>query len=202
MNPTLNITINDTKLDAVDTFVYLGSTISRDGSLDAEIHTSFKEASVAFGKLEKRLWSDTGVTFKTKVTVYQTCVLTAILYSSEAYTTYHRHLKWRESFHKKCLRQILNIKWQSMTPDTVVCQRAGCSSIESMIINNQKGWAGHGVRMPEDRLPKQLFYGELINGKHPAHKPKKRFKDCIKNNLKAVGMNVGNWEADAVNRAG
>ena len=89
-----------------------------------------------------------------------------------------------------------------MTPDTVVLQRAGCSSIESMTINNQMRWAGNVVRMPEDRLPKQLFYGELINGKRPAHKPMKRFKDYIKNNLKAVGMNVGNWEADAANRAG
>ena len=197
-----NITVDDIRLGVVGSFVYLCTTISRDGSLDAKIHSRIQKASVAFGKLEKRLWPDRGVTIKTKVTVYQTCVLTALLYSSEAWTTYRRHLKWLESFHQKCLRRILNIKWQSMTPDTVVLQRAGCSSIESMIINNQMRWAGHVVCMLEDRQPKQLFYDELINGKRPPHKPKKRFKDFIKNNLKAVGMNVGNWEADAVNRAG
>ena len=65
-----NITVNDTRLGVVDTFVYLGSTISRDGSLDAEIHIRIRKASVAFGNLEKRLWSDRGVTINTKVTVY------------------------------------------------------------------------------------------------------------------------------------
>ena len=33
-----NIVINDTRWDVVNTFVYLVSTLSRDGSLDAEIH--------------------------------------------------------------------------------------------------------------------------------------------------------------------
>ena len=66
----------------------------------------------------------------------------------------------------------LNIKWQSLTPDTVVLQRASCLSIKAMRINNQMRWAGHGVRMQEERLPKQLFYGELVNGKRPQHKPK------------------------------
>jgi hypothetical protein len=197
-----NIMVNGTKLGVVDSFVYLGSTISRDGSLDAEIKTRIQKGSVAFGKLEKRLWSDRGVTIVTKVTVYQTCVLTALLYSSEVWTTFRHHLKWLERFQQKCLRRILNIKWQSMTPDTVVLQRASCLSIEAMIINNQMRWAGHVVRMQEDRLPKQLFYGELVNGKRPQQKPRKRFKDCVKMNLKDLGINVVDWEKTAQNRAG
>ena len=43
-------------------------------------------------------------------------------------------------------------------------------------------------------MVKQLFYGELMTGKRPQHKPKKRFKDCIKNNLKAFKIPVENWE--------
>ena len=80
-NIMVNCLVN--RLGVIETFVYLGSTISRDGSLDAEIHTRILNACAAFGKLEKGLWSDRGVTIRTKVTVYQTCVLTALLYSSE-----------------------------------------------------------------------------------------------------------------------
>ena len=93
--------VNGTKLVVIDTFVYLGSTMSRDGSLDAEIHIRIQKASVAFGKLEKRLWSDRGVTSRTKVTVYQTCVLTALFYSSEVWTTFRHYLKCLERFHEK-----------------------------------------------------------------------------------------------------
>ena len=56
--------------------------------------------------------------------------------------------------------------------------------------------------MREERLTKQQFYGELDNGKRPQHKPKKQFKDCVKNNLKELGINVDDWEKAAKNRAG
>jgi hypothetical protein len=40
-----NIFVEGTKLDVVDSFVYLGSTLSRDISLDSEIHLRIKEAT-------------------------------------------------------------------------------------------------------------------------------------------------------------
>ena len=195
-----NILVKGTRLEVVDTFVYLGSTISRDGSLDAEMNLRISKASKTFGKLEGRVWSDRGITIKTKVSVYSTCVLTALLYSSECWTTHQRHIRQLERFHQNCLRRILNIKWQSFTPDTAVLRLAECSSIETLVLKNQLRWAGHVVRMKDVRIPKQLFYGELRNGKRPQHKPKKRFKDCIKNNLKAFKIPVEDWEDSAINR--
>ena len=62
-------------------------------------------------------------------------------------------------------------------------------------------WTGHVVRMEDDRLPKQLFYGELTTGKRPQHKPKKRFRDSVKDNLKAMHLDVENWEEKTLNRA-
>ena len=86
-----DIFVKKTRLEVVDTFVYLGSTISRDGSLDAEINLRTQKASTAFGKLEKRVWSDRGITIKTKISVYSTCILTALLYSSECWTTHNKN---------------------------------------------------------------------------------------------------------------
>ena len=56
--------------------------------------------------------------------------------------------------------------------------------------------------MKESRLPKQLFYGELSIGKRPQHKPRKRYKDCIKNNIKKLAFDINNWEELALDRAG
>ena len=47
-----NIFVQGKRLGVVDDFVYLGSTMSRDGILDAEIHQRIAKASVAFGRLE------------------------------------------------------------------------------------------------------------------------------------------------------
>ena len=196
-----NIYVNGTRLEVVDTFVYLGSTIARDASLDAEIRLRIQKASTGFGQLEKRVWSDRDITINVKISVYWTCVLTALLYSSECWTTHRHHLKQLERFHQNCLRRILKIKWQSLTPDTVVLRKAKCSSVESLVMKNQLRWAGHVVRMEDNRIPKQCFYGELACGKRPRHGPKKRFKDTIKNNLKSFKMPVDNWEELAMNRA-
>ena len=196
-----NILVQGKRLKVVDSFVYLGSTISKDGTLDVEIRHRIAKASVAFGRLEERVWKDTGITTNTKLSVYEACVLTALLYGSETWTTYRRHIKLLERFHQNCIRRILNIKWTSYTPDTSVLERAHSSSIEKRVILSQMRWVGHVVRMEDSRLPKQLFYGELSTGKRPRHKPRKRFKDVIKDNLKALQIDVDNWEGLTENRA-
>ena len=75
------------QLGGVDNFIYLRSKLSRDSSLDAEINNRIPKASVACGKLEKRVWSDHGITVNTKLGVYSACVLSCLLYGSETSTT-------------------------------------------------------------------------------------------------------------------
>ena len=187
-----NIAVNGTRLDVVDTFVYLGSTVLRDSSLDAEIDSRISKAFVAFGKLEKRVWADPDITINTKISVYRTCVLAVLVYSAETWTTHKRHIKLLEHFHQKCLRCILNIKWQTYTPDTTMLESAECPNIEYFTLLNQLRWAAHLVNMENTRIPKQLFYGELVNGKRPQHKPKKRYKDCLKYNFKELDIDYNN----------
>ena len=47
----------------------------------------------------------------------------------------------------------------------------------------------------------QIFYSEMKCGKRPQHKPRKRFKDSIKTNLKQLGINISEWEVSAADRA-
>ena len=195
-----NIIVYGTRLGVVDTFLYLGSFVSRDGALDTEIYSRISKGAVAFGKLEKRVWADRGITINTKINIYKTCVLTVILYAAETWTTYRRHIKLLEHFHLKCLRRIMNIKWQSSIPDTAVLEKAQCPNIESLIVSSQMRWTGHIVRMEDTRLPKQIFYGQLVNAKRPRHKPRKRFKDCLKYNLKELNIDDGVWEETALIR--
>ena len=74
------------------------------------------------------------------------------------------------------------------------------TSIHTLLLKIQVRWAGHVVRMPEHRLPKQLLYGELSQGRRSAGGQKKRFKDSLKRSLKALNIDVNNWETSAMNR--
>ena len=49
--------------------------------------------------------------------------------------------------------------------------------------------------MGDDRFHKHISYGEFSEGKHLQHKPRKRFKDNIKDTLWCVQINAESWES-------
>jgi hypothetical protein len=120
--------------------------------------------------------------------------MATLLYASETWTTYRRHVQALNRFHQQCLRQILGIKWQARTPDTDVLAMSGSSTIGARLMKNQMRWAGHLTRMKDCRLPKQLFFGELSNGSRAQHGPKKRFRDAIRVNLSHMKLGVKEFE--------
>ena len=48
----------------------------------------------------------------------------------------------------------------------------------------QLRWTGHGTRMPDERLPKKVLYGELQEGKRSQGGQKKRYNTTLKPRLR------------------
>ena len=51
--------------------------------------------------------------------------------------------------------------------------------IEAMILKSRSCWVGHVIRVEDNRLQKQLMFGELASGKRKQGRPLKRFKDRV-----------------------
>ena len=51
--------------------------------------------------------------------------------------------------------------------------------------------------MPDERLPKKVFYGELQEGKRSQGGQTKRYKDTLKATLKDFDIHMGSWEQTA-----
>ncbi|KAK3765967.1 hypothetical protein RRG08_002210 [Elysia crispata] len=81
---TSTITIGEQILEVVDKVTYLGSTISNNLSLDAELNVRIDKASTIMVRLLKRVLDNTMLTFNIKMRVYQACVLSTLLYGSES----------------------------------------------------------------------------------------------------------------------
>ncbi|XP_067900795.1 uncharacterized protein [Heterodontus francisci] len=64
-----SINIGDYALKVVQEFTYLGSTITSNLSLDAEINKRMGKASAAMSRLAKRVWENGALTWNTEVTV-------------------------------------------------------------------------------------------------------------------------------------
>ena len=195
------IQIDGKILNNVDSFTYLGSTISSSNSLDKEISSRIAKANASFGRLQKRVWTERGIRTDTKCAVYRAVVLTALLYGCEAWTLYSRHVKLLEQFHQRCLRQILNIKWFHRVSNVNVLEKSKLPSIETTLIQSQLRWSGHLARMQDSRLPKQLFYCELTGGRRERGRPKLRFKDTLKQSLQKSGIDADHWESMSADRS-
>ncbi|XP_076031963.1 uncharacterized protein LOC143019868 [Oratosquilla oratoria] len=157
-------------------------------------------ATVSFGKLRKRVYTNRDLTVKSKVKVYIAICLPILLYGSESRTLYSKQVRRLEAFHIHCLQCILGITWRNRVPHVDIFQTANTTSIESMIITHQLRWVGHVIRMPENRLPRQALYGELRDGTRVTGGQKKRFKDQLKRNLKKCGIEPNQLETLASDR--
>lgn len=192
--------LNEEEIKQVDTFNYLGGIVTENNSLDKEICFRINKASVSFGKLRPRVFENNNLKLKTKISVYSAVCLSSLLYGSESWTTYRRHVKQLEAFHIQCLQRIIGVTWRDKIPHTDILLRTNSKSIEAMIANKHLRWTGHVIRMPEHRLPRQVLYGQLEAAPRTAGGPKKRFKDNLKATLKKCNMNPLDIELIAQNR--
>ena len=104
---TTPIKINNTTLEEVDNFKYLGAIISDDGS-QPEILSRIAQSNAALSKL-KSLWNSKALSIKTKLKLMRSLVHSIFLYGSETWTI-NKYLEKRiNAFENKSYRKLLNI---------------------------------------------------------------------------------------------
>ena len=62
----------------------------------------------------------------------------------------------------------------------------------SMIKSRRLRWGGHVARMKEGRSAFKVLTGTLA-GKRPLGRPRRRWEDNIRMDLKQIGINTRNW---------
>ena len=155
------ITIDNLQLPITKQFKYLGSVLSNDAQMDADIKARISKASSAYGRLQEKLWKPHGIKLNKNIKVYRATVLTTLLHGAETWTCYRRLVKMLDSFHMRHLRYLMGIKWQDKITNSEVLQRAKMYGMEAMLMRAQLRWVGHVQRMSDNHMPKQIFYSEL-----------------------------------------
>ena len=79
-------------------------------------------------------------------------------------------------------------------------QAGGLPSIEDLLIRKNLRWTGHLLRMPTDRLPRQVLYSQLPDGQRPRGRPRLGYKDKIQRNLKKRDIDTNSWKSLTLQR--
>ena len=86
-------------------------------------------ASKAFGALRQAVFKDKHLTVATKRRIYNACMLTVLLYSSECWAPLRRDLKKLNRFHHRCVCTVLGItsqrQWEKHIMSTAVREQWG-----------------------------------------------------------------------------
>ena len=163
------VAVEGQRLQVVDKFTYFGSTLSRVVHIGGGVGAGIAKASAAYGRLRASIWDRGGIRLDAGLEVYGLVVLPTLLYACETWTVFQRRAKGLNNFHTSCLRKRLKIKWQDGVPGAGVLWGvgggAGMQSVHTLLKLAQLRWTGHVTRMPDERLPKKILYGELQVGK-------------------------------------
>ena len=178
----VNIKLDDTPLDQVNRFKYLGVTLTPSNDSTSEIKSRLLLASTALGKLQK-VWSDKDVTLSTKLRLLNALVYPVLLYGSEIWTIKKNDLKKLVAFEMRCCRKVLNITWKDkIRNEDVLLRISSCKfkpkRILARISESQLSWFGHACRMSNMRLPKRILM-EMVPGTNRQGRPRQRWEDDI-----------------------
>ena len=152
LHPTFYISRD--QLGLTEPFTYLGSIITSTCDLTAEIQHSAKLASISFGRLSKRVFTNRDLSTRTKMAVCNEICVSTLLYACEGWTPYCRHIWALQAFHIRRLQTILHVHWWDKIPHVEIGHRAGTTCLETIVLRRKLGWLGHVIRMPGNRLPR------------------------------------------------
>jgi hypothetical protein len=196
--PMHNITIRGEVVEVVNEFVYLGSTLSSDGSLDKEVDHRISVAAKAFHSL-LRCFRCRSITRSTKVAVYKACVLPCLLYGCETWNTLKVHVQRLHVFHMNSLRRICKLSRRRKVRNQDILDMCKIEDIQTLLQRSRLRWLGHVGRMDDSRLPKKLVF-PVVSGFRSCGKPKKRWSYVVRDDLEQKGL-VLHWYRTCSDRA-
>ena len=80
-----------------------------------------------------------------------------------------------------------------------IYRKSGLASMTGILIEQNLIWTGQVHRMDAERLPRQLLYSQLSSGAKNQGRPRLRFKDVVKRNLKWRDISLDIWQAELEN---
>ncbi|KAJ4450227.1 hypothetical protein ANN_01646 [Periplaneta americana] len=175
----------------VEKFKYLGATVTNINDTREEIKHIINMGNSCYYSIEKLL-SSSLLSKNLKVRIYKTVILPVVLYGCETWTLTLREEHRLRVFENKVLRTIFGAKRDEVTGEWRKLHNTELHSLHSSpdIIRNIKSrclrWAGHVARMGESRNAYRVLVGRS-EGKRPSRRPRRRWEDDIKMDLREVG---------------
>jgi len=196
-----NLEIENYKLENVEEFTYLGTLITDTNDESKEIQRRINQTNKAYYSLLP-VMKNKDVHRNTKIKLYQSMIKPVLMYGCEVWSISQEDEERLKTFERKILRKIYgpvmdNGQWRIRHNAELYNLYQNPNVITDIKLRRLQ-WAGHVIRMSEERIPKKLLTGRLYKDR-PKGRPKKRWEDGVKeDSVNMIG--VRNWKEGAKNR--
>jgi hypothetical protein len=133
-----------------------------------------------------------------KIKIYKTVILPFVLYGCETWSLTSREEHGLRVFDNRVLRRIFGCKrmvdgsWGKLHNDELH-NLYSSPNIVRVIKARRLRWAGHVARIGEGRGIYRVLVGKP-EGKRPLGKPRRKWEDNIKLDLRVKGIDGANWK--------
>jgi hypothetical protein len=132
-----------------------------------------------------------------KIKIYKTVILPIVLYGCKIWSFTSGKEHRLRAFENRVLRRIFGPKreehgsWGKLHNDELHSLYSS-SNIVRVIKSKRMRWAGHVARMGEGRGVYKVLVG-MPEGKRPLGRPRRRWENNIKMDLREIGIDGANW---------
>lgn len=186
LNQNGKIHVEGTDIEEVNQFAYLGSYIDQDGDTRKEVRIRIAKAPSILKNLEN-IWNSKVISTKTKLRLFNSNVISTLIYACESWKTTKEIEKKLDSFENKCLRKILGIKWNEFKNNAEIRQMTEQQPVSWVIRKRRWTYVGHLMRRNDQRIPKQAIKWNTT-GRRKRGRPRETLKRTLLREAKLTGI--------------
>ena len=194
----LNIRLEEKYIKQVKNCVYLGGNISENGRVGVEVRRRIQAGANAWRNVEG-VMVDRKISRKLKGKVLDSCVVPASTYGLETLALSELHQHKPQVCENNWIRKIAGVRRVERRRMKDLREEVGTKAcIVGRIDKSRMKWAGHMVRMKEDKLQKRAETKKQ-EGSTKRGRPQLRWEDCVKRDLRKTEEEE-KWREKANNR--
>jgi hypothetical protein len=172
-----NICIQNTNINYVPEYKYLGQIISLDGRYVDEVDRRIKKAWNAYWAHKYIFKSKLDI--KLKKTAIDTVVTPTLLYGCQTWAITKNIIDRIQKFQRAVERSLLGVKIKDKLKNTCIRKMTNIVDAAEMFCRLKWRWAGHTARTNDDRWSEKILHWYPRGAERPRGRPRRRWRDDI-----------------------
>ena len=168
--PIGRLSLNQTPIEHVERYTYLGTIVHNQWEMAAEIKSRVEKARSSFVKM-RHIFTNRHVSLPLKLRLLKCYVFPVLLYGAEAWTMTEQLMKKLSAFEMWLYRRILRISWTDHITNEEVLRRVGKQQEIAFTVKRRKlEYFGHLMRHNKYRLQQLILQGRVDGRRGPGRR--------------------------------